>query len=124
MNANQLEGAGATFGQVIGRNPQVILAYARMSVIEHRMGRTAGARHNLKAAHFIVSSSMYGLNAVGTVGLEDGREEEAFHYFQQAFNLRNILASQLERFGEHVKSRETLPRIYTEITYAKPIRID
>jgi len=89
MKANQLEGAGTTFGQVIGRNPQVILAYARMSVIEHRMGRTAGARHNLKAAHFIVSSSMYGLNAAGTVGLEDGREEEAFHYFQQAFNLLN-----------------------------------
>jgi tetratricopeptide (TPR) repeat protein/O-antigen ligase len=84
---NHYEEAEALFNRALEINPADSQAHAGLAIVEQRLGRENEALHNARVAIFISPNSPRVQQTAGDLFLEQGLEEKAYQYFQNAYNL-------------------------------------
>jgi len=83
----QFSQAEAKWTQAVEQNPQDARAHAGLALLHQQQGEDDQAWEHVQIALFIDSSLPEILHTAGSIARQQGRDAEAFNYFQQAFNL-------------------------------------
>ena len=87
LESNQYVEAESFFKQALEKNPADSQAYVGLAIIEQHLGREDEATFNARVSLFVAPTSPRVHQTAGDLFFDQGLEDKAYQYFQNAYNL-------------------------------------